>query len=145
MCFLLLTEASFPGDLFKATILTQTCLHANYIPYFQSPEDGKCFLLWQSQAQRVNPNIRPSDVGTRQIPCVHGKRLLRSFSGSLIYSVGRVINNSVVLGEIQLPAMINVSPEVRDEGKKRLGNPCNSPRFIFIRPLSMLSAYYEGI
>lgn len=67
----------------------------------------------------MNPNIRPSDVGTRQIPRVHGKRLLCSFSGSLIYSAGRDINNSVVLGEIQLPAMINVSPEVREEEKKK--------------------------
>lgn len=88
------------------------------IPYFQSQEDGKCFLLLQSQAQRVNPNIRPSDSGTRQIPHVHDKCLLYSFSGALIYSAGRVINNSVVLGEIQLPAVRNVSPEVREEKKK---------------------------
>lgn len=91
----------------------------------------------------MNPNIRPSDVGTRQIPCVRGKCLLHSFSGSLIYSAGRVINNSVVLGEIQLPAMINVSPEVKEE--KNLGSPCNPPRFMFIRLLSMSSSYYEGI
>lgn len=116
MCFSLLTEASFPGDLFKTTIRHRlVCMQT--VPYFQSQDDGRRFLLWQSQAQRVNPNIRPSDVGTRQIPRVHGKRLLRSFSGSLIYSAGRVINNSVVLGEIQLPAMINVSPEVREEKK----------------------------
>jgi len=66
----------------------------------------------------VNPNIRPSDSGTRQIPHVHDKCLLYSFSGALIYSAGRVINNSVVLGEIQLPAVRNVSPEVREEKKK---------------------------
>lgn len=114
-------------------------------PYFQSREEGECFSLLQIQAQRVNPNIRPSDAGTRQIPHVHDKCLLYSFSGSLVYSAGWVINNSIVLGEIQLPAMRNLSPEVREVEKKiNLGNPWNLPRFIFIRLLSMSSSCYRG-
>lgn len=43
---------------------------------------------------------------------MHNKCLLHIFSGSLIYSAGQVINNSVVLGEIELPVIINLSLEV---------------------------------
>lgn len=43
---------------------------------------------------------------------MHNKCLFHIFSGSLIYSAGQVINNSVVLGEIELPVIINLSLEV---------------------------------
>lgn len=43
---------------------------------------------------------------------MHNKCLLHTFSGSLIYSAGQVINNSVVFGEIELLVMIHLSLEV---------------------------------
>lgn len=43
---------------------------------------------------------------------MHNKRLLHIFPGSLIYSAGQVIKNSVVLGERELPVIINLSLEV---------------------------------
>lgn len=43
---------------------------------------------------------------------MHNKCLLHIFSGSLIYSAGQVINNSVVLSEIEFPVIINLSLEV---------------------------------
>ena len=43
---------------------------------------------------------------------MHNKCLLRTFSGSLIYSAGQVINNSVVFGEMELPVITTLSLEV---------------------------------
>lgn len=50
------------------------------------------------------------------------------FSGSLIYSAVQVINNSVVLGERELPIIINLSLEVSQV--KNWENPTN-PTKIF--------------
>ena len=64
------------------------------------------------------------------------------FSGSLIYSAVQVINNTVVLGERELPVIINLSLEVSQV--KNWENPTNPTKITFLL-LRFLGECYRGI